>query len=392
MTTPANVRRNNNLDALRAIAIFMVLGRHFFTFPAYATYWWARTWLKVGWAGVDLFFVLSGFLVSGLLFDEFRERGKIDVSRFYIRRGLKIWPAFYALIATGLLISLGRGHGVATAGLLPELFFVQSYFPGIWTHTWSLAVEEHFYLILPVALLPLMMRQRERPFATMPYIFGAVAVFCLACRFAVGWKESGTGNYLRYGFPTHLRIDGLMFGVLLSYYKRFQPAVFNRIAAWRGGWIVVAASVALLSTLSFEEHNMHTWGVTVLYLASGLLVAKAVAFEGSGPVQAMANFLAGIGVYSYSIYLWHMFYQERVLSHLHITSFTLWCALYLPGAILFGIVAAKIIEFPVLRFRDRVFPRSSKSSLVSKNRPSAEELEERVDLEGMASLSRSGLL
>ena len=79
-------------------------------------------------------------------------------------------------------------------------------------------------------------------------------------------------------------------------------------------------------------------------------------------------------MYAYSIYLWHMFYQERVLAHFHITSFTLWSACYLPGAILFGIVAAKVIEFPVLRFRDRVFPRSSKSSLTSKNRPSTEEL------------------
>lgn len=371
ITTPADVRRNINLDALRAIAIFMVLGRHFYAFSTYSSYWWARAWLKVGWVGVDLFFVLSGFLVSGLLFADFQERGRIDVFRFYIRRGLKIWPAFYALIATGLLIPIVGGQAVSTKGLLSELLFMQSYFPGIWDHTWSLAVEEHFYLILPAVLLLMIRCQREGPFAVMPYVFGAIAVFSLACRFAVGWKQDGSVDYLTYAFPTHLRIDGLMFGVLLSYCYRFRPDVFDRIAAWRGGWIVIAAAVALFSTLRFENRNMHTWGFTVVYLGAGFLIAKAVAFEGSGRIRAMANFLARIGVYSYSIYLWHMFYQERVLSHFRFTSFTLWSACYLPGAILFGIVAAKVIEFPVLRFRDRVFPRGSKSSLPPKNPPPA---------------------
>src|SRR5450755_1719851 len=97
-------RRNINLDALRTIAIFLVLGRHLYTFAAYTAYWWARAWLKIGWVGVDLFFVLSGFLVSGLLFTDYEKTGRIDFSRFYIRRGLKLWPAFYALIGTGLLI------------------------------------------------------------------------------------------------------------------------------------------------------------------------------------------------------------------------------------------------------------------------------------------------
>jgi peptidoglycan/LPS O-acetylase OafA/YrhL len=149
--------------------------------------------------------------------------------------------------------------------------------------------------------------------------------------------------------------------------------VFERIASWRGGWIVIAAAVVLLSTFPVENRNMHTWGLTVIYLGAGCLVAKGIAFEGPGPIRAMSSLLARIGVYSYSIYLWHIFYQG-LLGHFHIRSEALrfWC--YFAGAILFGIAAAKAIEIPVLRFRDRVFPRSSKSSVISKNRHSTEEL------------------
>jgi peptidoglycan/LPS O-acetylase OafA/YrhL len=360
MTTPAVVRRNINLDALRAIAIFLVLGRH----AGYSAYWG-----KIGWAGVDLFFVLSGFLVSGLLFMGYQERRQIDISRFYIRRGLKIWPAFYALIATVLLIALVRGHAVPKRELLSELVFMQSYFKGLWSITWSLSVEEHFYLTLPLVLLLMVRRDSDRPFATMPYVFSVVAILALAWRFAVGWKEDGTTNYQSYLYPTHLRIDGLMFGVLLCYYNRFQPKVFRQIASWRGGWIVIAAAFVLLSTLPVENRNMHTWGLTVIYLGAGCLVAKGVAFEGPGPIRMMSSLLARIGVYSYSIYLWHIFFLNNVLGRFNITSPTLrfWC--YFAGAILFGIAAAKLIEIPVLRFRDRMFPRSSKSSVISKDLP-----------------------
>ena len=91
MATPPQARRNTNLDALRGIAILMVLGHHagqaialLNASNAYTIYW-----ERVGWAGVDLFFVLSGFLISGLLFASYQERRRLEVSRFYIRRGLK---------------------------------------------------------------------------------------------------------------------------------------------------------------------------------------------------------------------------------------------------------------------------------------------------------------
>ena len=356
------VRRNTNLDALRAIAIFMVLGRHAGMAIAllHASTVYTLCGERIGWAGVDLFFVLSGYLISGLLFADYEAHGRISVGRFYIRRGLKIWPAFYALIATGLLIdAVMPGHHLSTRNLWSELLFVQDYFHSIWGLTWSIAVEEHFYLCLPLLLLLVIRRYPGKHFAALPQIFAVIAIFCLACRFAVGWKQDGTIDPWTCVFPTHLRIDGLMFGVLICYFKRFRPSVFQWMVRWRGGWVVVAIAILLLSVFPLESRQMHTWGFTVLYLGSGFLVAKAVAHEGPRPIRLLSSLLARIGFYSYSIYIWHMFFIWKILPHLHIHSplGVYWASIV--GPIPFGIIAAKLIEIPVLRFRDRVFPSST---------------------------------
>jgi peptidoglycan/LPS O-acetylase OafA/YrhL len=151
-------------------------------------------------------------------------------------------------------------------------------------------------------------------------------------------------------------MDGLMFGVLICYFKRFRPRAFEWMIRWWGGWAVVAAALVLLSVFPLESRQMHTWGFTVIYLASGFLVAKAVAQEGPKAIRVISAWLARIGFYSYSIYLWHMFFVWNVLPHFHIKSpiLSYWASVI--GPIPFGIIAGKLIEIPVLRFRDRVFP------------------------------------
>jgi peptidoglycan/LPS O-acetylase OafA/YrhL len=90
---------------------------------------------------VDLFFVLSGFLVSGLLFREFQQRGEISFGRFFARRGLKIYPAFYAYLVLSIAVKLATDHPVIAArNLFSEALFLQSYLPGMQGHTWSLAI------------------------------------------------------------------------------------------------------------------------------------------------------------------------------------------------------------------------------------------------------------
>src|ERR1044072_1393050 len=89
-----NTGRSLPLDMLRGVAILLVLGRHYVVDPEQLGSWGAPAaiWTQIGWAGVDLFFVLSGFLVSGLIFAEYRQSGEVDIRRFFICTGFKIWP------------------------------------------------------------------------------------------------------------------------------------------------------------------------------------------------------------------------------------------------------------------------------------------------------------
>src|SRR5262249_35905839 len=129
------------LDVLRGVAILLVLGRHIYDIPPEASPWTAaifRAWRNFGWIGVDLFFVLSGFLIGGLIFAEAIRYGTIQPVRFLIRRGLKIYPAFYAFLFLSLLLC-NRLHIPIPdypRGLYGEIFFLQNYFDRLWPQTW----------------------------------------------------------------------------------------------------------------------------------------------------------------------------------------------------------------------------------------------------------------
>jgi peptidoglycan/LPS O-acetylase OafA/YrhL len=140
-------------------------------------------WKRFGWTGVDLFFVLSGFLVSGLLFREYATTGAIRPGRFLIRRGLKIYPAFYVLFVVTLVVRHELAIPTGVWATIGEAAFLQNYHYGLWGHTWSLAVEEHFYILLVVALTSIVAVSRS-PFRVLERIFIAVPIVVLGLRIA----------------------------------------------------------------------------------------------------------------------------------------------------------------------------------------------------------------
>ena len=122
------------LDLLRLVAVLLVLGAHFREVPSEGGAWF-RAWQRGGWIGVDLFFVLSGFLVSGLLFCEHQRTGRVEVGRFLVRRGWKIYPPFWLFIAFTLAIPFlfhQRPPAPVTASAVTaELLFYQNYVSGL---------------------------------------------------------------------------------------------------------------------------------------------------------------------------------------------------------------------------------------------------------------------
>jgi len=353
MEKPA-AQRLAALDTLRGIAVLLVLARHM-PLPEGLSPWLdvpLRALQRGGWAGVDLFFVLSGFLVSGLLFREWSRHGELRAGRFLIRRCFKIYPAFYAMLAVVMIWSVSQGRWPGWGYVGSEALFIQNYGPAVFPHTWSLAVEEHFYLTLPLLLL-LLRSGKERPFAALPAVFVGVAVACLALRVAGAWGQSMA---VRGSFaPTHLRIDSLLFGVLLAWLTHFRGEPLRRfVIRWRW-WMLASAFTLAAPAFVFElapTWHLFTFGFTALYLAGGLLLLVAVHHP------ARRGALAWIGFYSYSIYLWHIAVERIFLPRLlplEVDPFVQLAA-YFFASIAAGVLAAWMVELPFLRLRDRWFP------------------------------------
>lgn len=312
------------LDGVRGVAILLVLACHFSTFLSAAPSWAAGLLGVVGfgWVGVDLFFVLSGCLITGALLDAPRTRAAARA--FYARRALRIWPLY--LLALALCSALAWG----APDWLPEgAADFRRLAPWLWTHTvnlqlassagaylanpygvagfWSLALEEQFYALWPLVAL-----------GRAPRV---VARWALACWLAsilvrAGLSASGWSGERLYVFPL-ARLDGLAVGAWLACAAR-QPATWARVraitrpAADRPAWAVIALLTLYLivrAVLPFlvTEPVGQAIVLPLIVGTAGALVAT-VAAHGRGALAAQLSrpWLRGVGVVSYGLYVWHM--------------------------------------------------------------------------------------
>lgn len=382
------MRRIPALDMLRGVAILLVIGHHFFV-PAPpegpAAYWAVSLFFRrLGWTGVDLFFVLSGFLVGGLLFTELAERGTLRAGRFLVRRGFKIWPGYLALLVWMTVAAVAGWHvpGVddgspvqampdadrwaRLAGMLaPNWLHLQNYWSTTRIHTWSLAVEEHVYLALPF-LVMFLARTGRIASARTPWILSGLAASAFAGR-VLTWATAPAGADVLWtlAYPTHLRVDSLLCGVLLAWVSRFRPGAWQTLQ--RRPAICASVGLALVLPVGLGGSAapwVNVAGLTSLYLGYGLILIATLSVPLDAPGVAMRG-VAAIGVYSYSIYLWHLDFAAlptRALAGM-VRDWPLlvsWPALFLTQfvlAISAGAVLAKAVEFPLLRLRDRLIPR-----------------------------------
>jgi peptidoglycan/LPS O-acetylase OafA/YrhL len=317
--------RNQQIDVLRGLAILLVLGRH---------NGYYELWHRVGWIGVDLFFVLSGFLISGLLFSEYKATGAISFSRFFIRRGFKIYPAYYFFL---LLLLPFTFHHITLA----DATFTQSYLPAFWGHGWSLAIEEHFYIALPLLLILCIRLAPKTSFSWIPLAMPIVAGCCLLMRIRVGSE-----HFLN---STHLRFDALFAGVTLGWFWHFRRQSFS-IA--RQNWLAVIGLA--LASGAFYSPEFSFWMYTVGLSANLLGFSCLLVWALNTPTLGKLMPLSAIGFYSYSIYLWHWPIAQMFESLVPSNVVTFW--LYVGTCIGVGTMMARLIEGPSLKIRDRYFP------------------------------------
>jgi peptidoglycan/LPS O-acetylase OafA/YrhL len=322
--------------------------------------------LSWGWIGVDLFFVISGYLVSGLLFRDYTKTGAIHIANFVTRRGFKIYPAYYLFVAITAIVFAANGVGFPASNIWHDLLFVQNYADGTYAHLWSLAVEEHFYIALPVGLWWLTKRKCREPFSRLPIVCGGIGLLCLLMRTYLAFTQAPA--FSTFATPTHVRIDSLTFGVLLSYLCEFRPAVIEKLLKLR--WLVLVISLALLvpsTVVPWEKFFTHTLGYSFLYLGFGGL--RILALKCTTGESWIVVGLSKIGLYSYTIYLVHVPVIRWVASHgmgsdgHYRTKLVIVASMIL--SICFGALFAKIVEVPFLKLRDRLIPRPDLGKAVS---------------------------
>jgi peptidoglycan/LPS O-acetylase OafA/YrhL len=368
MAGPMGERRSIQIDVVRACAILLVMGAHLrFEEPGGIMGSIAWAWHDWGGFGVPLFFTLSGYLVCGLLLIERRNSGTIDVGRFLIRRSLKIWPAYFAFLA--YLVAMPLLKGTATLSSLmsdywPNVVFLNNYIgPNPALHTWSLAVEEQFYLLLAVFLVALVRTGTSwigPLFLLAPLIWSVIRAICAL---------AGDPYLSDPTMPaTHLWLDGLLVGAGVRAISEFNPEMFAMLRAWR--WPLIMGGVALIASLAAPWPALNDVSLyrilPVRALASTFILIGMLHLSMTTWLHAMA---ARIGRYSYSIYLWHVTVLG-IMYRLFSPSLEAGNAMHwtvavggtVSAAILFGALMSRLIEWPIIKIRDRVFPSRSQES------------------------------
>jgi peptidoglycan/LPS O-acetylase OafA/YrhL len=344
--------RRLDLDVVRGIAILLALGWHFNRSATHSGLLYALELPgeRFGWAGVDLFFVLSGFLVGRLVLKEQAETGRFDGRRFTARRLLKLWPVLYVFLA----VQAVAGPEPAGSYLWQNALHVQNYVGTSLTHMWSLAVEEHFYLALAV-LYPWFARRRGSP-GMLAGILVGILVGALFLRIW-GWTH-GVGD-VGLQWRTHFRVDSLAMGVLLAVVSVHWPDTFDRLLRLRWLWAAVTVlGVDYLVDTGKEGPLGSTVGFTVAYVTAAAFLLLLYRAAWLHRVRLLAAPIAALGRYSYGIYIWQFFAAHTALDLLPGIGWedrsALALAIKYAAAIGVGVIATVLVEKPALRLRDRL--------------------------------------
>ena len=298
------------LDGLRALAVLAVVLYHI-----------GQGWFTGGFFGVEVFFVISGYLITSLLLAEWERRGSIDLKGFWLRRARRLLPALFAMVLAVLayaVILLPNEVAGLRRDALAAFFYVtnwylifdhKSYFeavgrPPLLQHLWSLAIEEQFYLLWPV-LFSLGIRKSRRLVLAAVLIAAATSAELMAVCYLPDVDPS------RVYFGTDTRASGLLLGVALSLLWRpwLRPMPLGRfqIAALDSLGVVAIAGIGVFC-LFLNEYDPFVYQGGFVFLALATAVAIAVVVH---PASHLGHWFLGrqpfrwIGLRSYSIYLWH---------------------------------------------------------------------------------------
>jgi peptidoglycan/LPS O-acetylase OafA/YrhL len=366
------------LDGLRALAVIAVLLYHA-----------ELSWLPGGFLGVEVFFVISGYLITALLLTEWWQYSRVDLKRFWIRRARRLLPALYLLLAVTLAYAVLflpgevaglRGDVIAALGYVTNWYLVlghESYFeaigrPSLLKHLWSLAVEEQFYLLWPPVLavgLSLGARRWRQRRVLLVALSGAVASTLLM---VVLYRPEADPSRIYFGTDT--RATGLLIGAVLAFVwtpwsartsgERDSSVAARRRSRLRRRWgwtapllLDIAGLAALCGLVAFclrlgeYEPFLYRGGLASVGLATAVVIMAC-----ASPYTLLGTHLLGlgplrwIGLRSYGIYLWHwpVFMVTRPQLDVSIEGLPL-LALRLGVTVVLADISYRYVETPIRR-------------------------------------------
>ena len=365
----SNHNKLYGLDHLRALAIILVFLFHY-QLPFFGHPVWLSSLAKFGWTGVDLFFVLSGFLIASQLFEQIKSGTRVSFARFFLKRAFRIFPAYW--VVTALYFCLPVFHERESLPPLWKLLtFTQNLgldlsTSGTFSHAWSLCVEEHFYFFLPLILIALQVSDLfKKAYWLIPVLF----VFCLATRWYswnhfyspnIGAEGEGIIWYKYIYYPTYTRLDGLLTGVSVAMIYCFLPQTWRVMERYGNLFIFSGVAVLIVTGFAFPDIEAlipSLFCFALVAIGYGLMVAGAVS---KGSIlhrwqSGVTSFIAGL---SYSIYLLHkgvIHITQLVIAKLGYdtnTGLVMVCCII--SCIISAFLLNAVIEKPFLRLRDNL--------------------------------------
>jgi len=347
------------LDGLRAVAVLMVVVTHFgLWIPSVRRFFWP------GALGVDIFFVLSGFLITSLLIREFEVYGTVSLKRFYARRFLRLTPAYWLMLGVTMFTlqiflpeTAARLHAnnIFASCLLYLSNWKRAFGVNIdpLVHTWSLAIEEQFYLIWCPLLCVMLSRFKNRTLiAFVTLSINLLLIVVLESRIELGmWGKDYLYN------ATECRFHALLFGALTGMIFCWRLGG-ERILASRGFDLLALAALVsgVLLASKFAEPNQSTYRVLPGFAVACSILVLWLVTRSTSPFHSLLRFpaLVWIGKVSYGLYLWHFVVLALVLEF----QWPLWVRGLTYITISFIVTAASyyFLERPFLKLKERFAP------------------------------------
>jgi peptidoglycan/LPS O-acetylase OafA/YrhL len=362
------------LDGLRALAVGAVLLYHA-----------GLRWLPGGFLGVEVFFVISGYLITCLLLAEWRQAGRIDLPGFWLRRARRLLPALFLVLLATLTffvirhpdeVAKVRADALAAIAYVTNWYFIlreQSYFevtgrPSALQHLWSLAIEEQFYLVWPLLLPVLIGRWGERRTARIALAGAAASTLLMAALYRPGADPS------RVYYGTDTRATGLLLGAALAmiplpWRDKERRSPFPATILDAVGFGALAVLIGFFVFIDERQAALYRGGFAALGLTTAVAIVVAVSpWARAFPRSLEWAPIRWIGVRSYGIYLWHwpVFVVTRPELDVPLTGPAL-LAVRLGATLLLAGLSYRFVEAPI---RAGALGRISRTAWVAVNRAS----------------------